>query len=481
MNRRKALETLRSPIVAFGLAAIVAAATSLSVPSGMGTMLSITLFCIVLWVLTPVPPSYTGLIGLGLIAVAFSTDLALVGFQKPATWLIGFGLLMGEATRQSGLANAVGRTIATESIGDSSDADTRRTYRRLLFVLALGGHALAFLVPSALVRILALAPILRELGSWFDSREARVGLYLGPLFGTFYGSSGILTADLPNIIISGFAESIGGHTISWSEWWLHMYPVMGLVRVLLVVGIVYLLFRPPADSAFDVPGADAATDETAATDGDGAGARTGTEFGAAERRMLAFLLVGTAIWATDFVHGFHPVIGAVAVVVLAFLPEIGVADFDTAGGEVDFSILFFIAAVFAIGDGLTETGFTDTAATHLLEFVPTGAPLAVILASVFLITFGLTFLMEGVAVASVLTPVLIPYIEGAGLPFTPVLLAETMALSSYFFPYQSAVLIVILTEGDIGTRELIVATVACSLATIVLLLPIQFGLFSAFY
>ncbi|WP_459810134.1 SLC13 family permease [Halopiger thermotolerans] len=477
MNRRTALETLRSPAVAFGLAAVVAATIWLSVSTSAGTMLAITLFCIVLWVLTPVPPSYTGVIALGLIAVAFSTDLALGGFQKPATWLIGFGLLMGEATRQSGLANAVGRTVATRSIGDPANSETRRTYRRLLFALALGGHALAFLVPSALVRILALAPILRELGSRFDSRDARIGLYLGPLFGTFYGSAGILTADLPNIIISGFAESIGGHAISWSEWWLHMYPVMGLVRVLLVVGIVYLLFRPPADSAFDLPGADAETGDAAATDGDG----TGTGFGAAERRMLAFLLVGAAIWATDFVHGFHPVIGAVAVVVLAFLPEVGVADFDAVGGEVDFSILFFIAAVFAIGDGLTETGFTDTAATHLLEFVPTGAPLAVILASVFLITFGLTFLMEGVAVASVLTPVLIPYIETAGLPFMPVLLAETMALSSYFFPYQSAVLIVILNEGDIRTRELIVATVACSLATIVLLLPIQFGLFSVLY
>lgn len=40
----------------------------------------------------PIPPAYTGLIGIGLIAVAFSTQLALTGFQKPATWLIGFGL-----------------------------------------------------------------------------------------------------------------------------------------------------------------------------------------------------------------------------------------------------------------------------------------------------------------------------------------------------------------------------------------------------
>ncbi|MFC6768273.1 SLC13 family permease [Natrinema soli] len=463
MKQSEAIERVRSPTFAFLLAAAVAVATWLLATGATATMLSITLFCIVLWVLAPVPPSYTGLIGLGLIAVTFSTELALAGFQKPATWLIGFGLLMGEATRQSGLATGVGRWVATRTIGESADTDSVRTYRRLLVALSIGAHALAFLVPSALVRILALAPILRELGSLFDSREARVGLYLGPLFATFYGSAGILTADLPNIIISGFAESIGGHTISWSNWWLHMYPVMGFLRVILVVGIIYALFRPPVESGFELPENEGSTE-------------TGTQ-----RRMLAFLLVGALIWATDFVHGFHPVVGAVAVVIIAFLPNVGVADFETAGSDVDFSILFFIAAVFAIGDGLTETGFTDGAATHMLDLVPTDGPLVVVLGAVFLVTFGLTFLMEGLAVASVLTPILIPYIDAAGLPFTPVLLAETLALSSYFFPYQSAVLIVILNEADIETRELIVATVTCSTATILLLLPLQFGLFSVFY
>ncbi len=463
MTRSGALETLRSPVVAFPLASVVAIVAWLIASGATAIMLAITLFSIVLWMLTPVPPSYTGLIGLGLIAVTFSTELALVGFQKPATWLIGFGLLMGEATRQSGLATRIGRWIATRSLGNPTDAGSIRSYRRLLLALSIGAHTLAFLVPSALVRILAIAPILRELGSLFDAREARVGLYLGPLFATFYGSAGILTADLPNIIISSFSQSIAGHTISWSEWWLHMYPIMGFVRVLLVIGIVYVLFRPPSDSGFEVP-------ENGSRDD----SRT-------ERRMLAFLSVGTLIWATDFVHGFHPVIGAVTVVVLSFLPAVGVADFETVGSDVDFSILFFIAAVFAIGDGLTQTGFTDRAATYLLELIPTDGPLAVVLISIFAITFALTLLMEGLAVASVLTPILIPYISAAGLPFTPVLLAETMALSSYFFPYQSAVLIVILNEGNLETRELIVTTISCSVATILLLLPIQFGLFSLFY
>ncbi|MDQ2052441.1 SLC13 family permease [Natronolimnohabitans sp. A-GB9] len=464
MNRRTVIETLRRPPVAFALATLIAAVTwtAFSGTADVAWMLSITVFCISLWILTPIPPAYTGLIGIGLIAVVFSTDLALTGFQKPATWLIGFGLLMGEATRRSGLANWAGTWITARTVSDSARAQPVRTYRRLLIALSIGAHALAFLIPSALVRILIIAPILKETGDLFDDRAARVGLFLGPAFATFYGSAGILTADLPNIMIAGFGDSIAGHHISWTEWWFHMYPVMGLTRVLLVCGVVYYLFRPDPSSSVDLP--DGSRDGASST----------------ERRMLAFLLVGAAIWATDFVHGFHPVVGAVAVVALAFLPSVGVTDFESVG-ETDFSILFFIAAVFAIGDGLAHTGFTEDAADYLLASIPADASLAIVLAVVFGITFLLAFLMEGLAVASVLTPILIPYAEAAGLPMTPVLMAEAMALSSYFFPYQSAVLVVILAEGTADTGEVIRTTVACSVATIVLLLPLQFGVFTLLY
>ncbi len=240
---------------------------------------------------------------------------------------------------------------------------------------------------------------------------------------------------------------------------------MGLTRVLLVVGIVYLLFRPPSDAAGD----------SVAFDG-----RTHTA-GSAERRMGAFLLVGALVWATDFVHGFHPVVGAVAVVALAFLPGIGVVDFETVGTETDFSILFFIAAVFAIGDGLAATGFTDTAAESLLALAPMDAPLPIVLAFVFVCTVLLAFSMEGLAVASVFTPILISYAEAAGLPLEPVLLTEAIALTTFFFPYQSAVLVVILAQGVVDAGELIKALVLCSLATIVLLLPLQLALFGLVY
>lgn len=465
MERREWSKTVRSPPIAWGLATVVALAAWTGLPATEPTarILSITLFCIVLWILTPIPPSYTGVIGIGLIGVAFSTELALGGFRSPATWLIGFGLLMGEATRRSGLANWGGRWITAKSVPTRLRSDPVRTYRRLLVALSLGAHALALFVPSALVRVLVLAPILRETGARFDSRDARVGLFLGPLFATFYGSAGILTADLPNIIVTGIGQSVAGHAVSWTEWATHMYPVMGLTRVLLVVAIVFSLYRPDPETAVQLPGTDS------------------PPMGDDERRMLVFLIGGALVWATDFVHGFHPVVGAIVVVSAAFLPTVGVVDFENAVSDVDFSILFFIGAIFAIGDGLARTGFADAAAESLLGEIPRNAPLAVILGIVFFVALSLSFLMEGLAVASVLTPILVQYADAAGVPLTPVLMVSAMPLSTYFFPYQSAVLIAILAEDVADSRDLVVTTSACSIASILLLLPLQLLVFSVLY
>ncbi|WP_280587305.1 SLC13 family permease [Halorubrum sp. Boch-26] len=473
---RTVVTAVKAPRIAVPLAALAGAAAVAAIGGDGGAVAGIAAGSIVLWVLTPVSPAFTGILAIGALAAALSPSAALVGFQSSATWLIGFGLLMGIATRRSGLADEAGRVLTRVAVPPAERFDARAIYLRLLVTLSLGSHALALLIPSSLVRVLLLAPILTEIGSRFDSRRARVGVYLGPLFATFYGSSGILTADLPNIIISGLGESVAGHSIAWTEWLVHMYPVMGLTRVCVVVAVVYAMFRPEPNTGVDP----SVAEETGSSRPRSAENSAGSP-DRAPGRMLAFLLVGVGIWLTDFLHGLDPVVGAIAVVAFAFFPGVGVARFEEVGEEFDVSILFFIAAVLAIGDGLAATGLAERAATTLLGTVPADAPLAVALALVFVTTVALAFAMEGLAVASVLTPVVITYAESVGVPLTPVLMIEALGLSNYFFPYQSAVLIAILAEGDVETGELIRTTAACTLATVAVLLPIHLGWMTVLY
>jgi len=77
------------------------------------------------------------------------------------------------------------------------------------------------------------------------------------------------------------------------------------------------------------------------------------------------------------------------------------------------------------------------------------------------------------------TPVVIAFATDAGLPLLPVTLAEAVALSMPFFPYQSAVLVVILAYQIVEADELIRVVSAVTIATILVLIPIQLGVLAA--
>jgi di/tricarboxylate transporter len=282
---------------------------------------------------------------------------------------------------------------------------------------------------------------------------------LGPRFATYYGAAGILTGSLANIIIVGIVEDLTGLAIGWAEYALWLGPGMAVGRTITIIGIAYVLYRPRDP--------DAGVSELG-------GPSTGMS--AAERRMLGFLLVGALVWATDGIHGLHPLYGALLVVLLAFAPRIGAVEMD-ALEEANFSIVFFLGAVFAMAAGLERTGFTDLAAQQLLATLPGDASLALVLVATFASAMALALVMEGLAVASVLTPTLVSFAEGAGIPLLPVALIEAVALNTYFFPHQSAVLVAILGLGVVEARELIRMATLCTLATIFLLVPIQIGLF----
>ncbi|SEP01109.1 anion transporter [Halogranum amylolyticum] len=425
-------------------------------------MLAITVFCVVLWVRSPVEPWFTALVGIGLVGVLFSSELALTGFRSPATWLVAVGILVGEASRQSGLAELV-EELARNQMPDRAMSDAVAAYWYLLVVFCFASLALAILIPSSLVRVLILGPILISVGDLFTDRRAKIGLFLGPLFATFYGSSGVLTGSLANIIVTGLIESTAGLSLSWTAWLRWLGPVMGVGRVLVVIGVTYLLYRPRDRDALVAP------------------ERTKSVTVTAEQlRMFGFLLVGVAIWATDFLHGLHPLYGALVVVLLAFAPRIGVVGSD-AVAEADFSILFFFGAIFAIAAGLQQTGFTRLAAEALLSQLPSDASLPVVLGFVVVVSQLLTLVMEGLAVASVLTPILTSFSSNAGVPLVPVAMMEAVALNTYFFPYQSAVLVAILGMDVVGSVELTRISSTIAVATLLILVPIQIGVFVLFF
>ncbi|MFB6108394.1 MAG: SLC13 family permease [Haloplanus sp.] len=422
--------------------------------TGAGTVLVvIVLLAVVLWMTNALEPTVVGGIVIALVWLTQSGTRALVGFTYPATWLVVFGIVMGEAIQRSGLSSRLERALYDRILPRGSVSNPERVYRHLLVVLSLCGAALAIVVPSAMVRVLLMAPIVTGVGERFSSEDARVGIFAGPLVATYYSGTGVLTGSLPNVIVVDILRTSGGIEVSWLQWLLTMFPLMGLARALVVALVVGRLCRPTG-TEFDAshPVRESVTD------------RSG--------RMALFVLIGVAIWLTDVWHGLHPAFGVLVVVLLASLPSVGVLSTE-ALADVDVSIALFVAAVFTIAHGLTATGVADHAAQILLGTVPQPTSLAGNITLTFGVTLVSMLFVECVAVASVLTPILLESVPVAHA--TPVVMAEDVALGTYFFPYQSGVLIAILGEGVVETRQLVVIVSACSIASTILLVPLQFA------
>jgi len=421
-------------------------------------VLAIVFVLVVLWITTPIDPSLTGLLGIGALGIGFSTDVALTGFASPATWLIVLGLILGEGVRRTGLAVAVESALVKHALPADTSLEARHVHRRLLSVLCLSGAVFAVVVPSALVRVLLLAPIVQGISTNFDSRRARIGTIVGPLLATYFAGTGVLTGSLPNIVVAEIAaeSALGG--VSWSTWMVVMFPLMGLGRALVVAAVMHYAYRPPVENTVHFSWTERHT------------------FTPEARRLILFLLVGLALWSTDSIHGLHPMYGAFVVVVLMVLPRVGVVSFDIVA-DVDISIAFFVAAVFAVAAALTQVGIVEATAARIVGRFGNDLPLLFVLVGVFVTTLAFMFVLEGVAVASVLTSVLTTSLSSLGHPVEPVLMVEAIALGTYFFPYQSGVLVAILGEGLVENRELIRATSISSLAITVLLVPPQLLVF----
>lgn len=422
--------------------------------SASATLVLTVVVAVVFWMTNVLDPTLVGLFVIGSVWLTQSAERALVGFTYPATWLVVFGIIMGEAVRSSGLSSRLERELYDLVVPTGQIADPERVYRKLIVALCVVGAVLAVAVPSAMVRVLMLAPLVDDIGGRFSQERARVGIFAAPLIATYYSGTGVLTGSLPNVVVADILANSGGVDVSWLEWFLAMFPLMGLARALLVAAVVARLCRPMGTD-FDPP------DSPRADVVDRSG------------RMTLLLLLGVGIWVTDAWHGLHPAFGAVVVVLLSLLPPVGILSSE-ALADVDVSVVLFVAAVFAIADGLTATGVAGQAAQTLLGTVPQPTSMAGSIVLAFGFTLVSMLFVEGVAAASILTPVLL---ESVPTPHaTVVVMAEAVALGTYFFPYQSGVLIAMLGEDVVDTRQLVLLVSACSIASTVLLVPLQFAL-----
>lgn len=385
-----------------------------------------------------------------LLAVAPASEV-FSGFSSPALWLVFSGLILGLAVDRTGLGARIAQQMAKR---------ITHHYFALLGGLVGVGIVLSFLMPSSLGRVALLIPIALSVAGhagFEPGSRGRTGVVLAAAFGCQIPAFAILTANVPNMVLVGSAETLLHVSPSYGEYLLLHFPVLGALKAIALVLLIAWLYpdrtrpiatRPPA--ARQVLSRD-------------------------ERLLALVLAITLTLWMTDSMNHLSPAWIALAAALILMLPRFGIISPQQFRQGINFNSLFFVAGVIGFGAIVSYTGLGARFAHLLAQILPLapGYPLRdfASLTLVSLVT-GIFTTLPGVP--AVLTPLAGKMAAASGLSVKTVLMTQVLGFSTALFPYQSAPLVVAMQLAGESLLPTLRLLLALAVLSAVLLLPLDY-------
>lgn len=357
-----------------------------------------------------------------LFAVA-PADVTFAGFGAGATWLIFSGLVIGVGVHTSGL----GKSIAVRLSSMFGGGYSRTIIGILIVTLVLG-----FIMPSSMGRVVLMMPIAialaKEMGYEPNSR-GYVGVTLAAGFGCFFMPYGILPANIPNVVLHGIVEEQFGFSLIYGEWFALHFPLLSVLKVFILWGLIMFLF--PAKSMPEQESKDI------------------TPMSRIEWQLLLILMAAVVGWATDFIHQISPAWIGMLAAMLFMVPGLGnVTSADFA--KINFSVLFYVAAILGLGALVNDSGLGSTMAEKLISVLPLGQNTFQDFMTISFTGMAIGTFTAAVGVPILLTPLAEPLVAGSGFSLKAILMMQALSFSTPYLVYQSAPIVVAM--GMAGVR-----------------------------
>jgi anion transporter len=400
-------------------------------------------------------PEHLVAVGFFLLAMVLhvsSPPVIFSGFQSPAFWLVFGGLIIGAAVDRTGLGGRIARTLVRRFTGG---------YLATVAGIVTVCLALGFLMPSTMGRLVLLLPIVLALADRLGYREGsrgRTGLVIATGFGSYFGPVAILPANVPNNVLLGAAQVFHDIQIQYFDWLIIHFPVLGFGKSVLLVGVVWWLFR---DTPTERSGAEEAPERT---------------YWSRDEQLLALLLAAAlALWATDAVHGVSPAWVSLAAGLICLLPVVGLVPPQTFRDKVPLNPLIYIAGILGVGALVADSGLGEALAHLVLDhggLDPTDPTRSFFLLSFMTTALGTVSTMPGIP--AILTPIADDLATASGLPIETVMMTFVNGFSTVLAPYQVPPLIVLLQLGNIPASAAVRAALVSAALSMMLLFPLQY-------
>jgi len=426
---------------------------SSSIPLGIETKTAaLVIATILLW--------SSGLVSEALTTLIFFTAAVLIrvappeiifsGLGSSAFWMIFSGLIIGAAIKSSGLSVRIAGQLA------------KRLGRGRISVLtgaSLFGLFLAFLMPSAMGRVVLIIPILQDLaerlGLPSESKEGR-GILLAGILGTALPSTAILPSNIPNNVLAGLYENLFHQQLSYSDYLLFHFPVLGAIKTGLLIALLTSFYR----GSFKSVNAPVFTELS--------------PLAPHERRLILYLTLAIVFWLTDGIHHVSPAWVGLVAAIACLLPGIGVLP-EKALQSINQEPLFYVSGVIGLGALISYSGLGHRFAEWLQAVIPMSPQggLKNFMSLCGLSTLvGLFTTLPGVP--AVLTPLTGQFAEISALPQSLVLASQVVGFSTLLFPYQSPPLVAALQLSSTGRWEMTKICLIVAVLSVFVLWPLDY-------
>jgi solute carrier family 13 (sodium-dependent dicarboxylate transporter), member 2/3/5 len=423
---------LRAALVVLPALAVLVVPGPADLPVRAQRVLAVVVLAIGLWsteVMAAGVTSVVVIVALILTGAVPGVRDGFVGFADPVPYFLVGVLTIGLAVSRSGLAERIAVLLIARAAGRP-----RRLYLELLVAFPL----LTLLLPSATTRTGILVHVYDEA---LELAAVPRGAPLAKAIMLALNSINRLASTL--LLTGGITPVVAAALIgnmSWSRWfWLMLAPYSVLLTV--GAGLIYWQYR----AGFRDPLSAVAP-----------AARTPLS----PREIRTLLIVGgaAALWLTDGLHHWHPVIPALLAWTCLLAPGLGVLSWNEFEQGLGWANLFVIASSLSLAHALIGSGASVWVATHLARDVPVlaGSPLLVVIV-LLAVAAVLRALIPNIT-GFLATTIPLAMTVGAATGVSPLVcgLAVTIAGDAVlYYPAQSASSLVVYQRGHLTAPEIL--------------------------
>ncbi|XEC96318.1 SLC13 family permease [Paenibacillus tarimensis] len=385
-----------------------------------------------LWIATKISAAFVALALLVLIVFMNAADPELLyhSLSEEVVWLMVGSFMIGEAVKQSGLAERVSRSMLRKSI----------TTNRLLIGISSVLFASAFFIPSTSGRAALSMPLIKQLNQKFSAEEQSVLAIIAPVI-ILMSTSATLIGAGSHIIGIGLLENAVGESISFRQWFIWGVPFAFVVTVLSLIIIKWMIWPKNAEKRIE----NVRTEEKFLTK---------QAMNEKEKKTLVLISFMSVGWITEGIHGYDIAFITMIGAILVMLPKYGVISWKGGIQSVSWNLIVFVAAATALGKVIVDTGVVHWIENEMFVVLRLFANASewIIVFSILLITVtSHLYITSHTTRAVVVVPSLLVFSETIGVnPATVVFLGLIGMNYCVTVPVSSKALLLFYEEGEIS-------------------------------